>query len=246
MILHASYIPSFVIASVLIATWASYVALETVPRISVHRGLRRAIWIGISAFCLGGGIWSMHFVAMLAYDAPVAISYDPAVTGLSLVLPIVTAAIGFAYLQREADLRWGPSIAVGSLLGIAIVAMHYTGMEAMRMQGVMEFDFTIVLLSFAIAVSASIVALRMSFHHSGPAKRGIGAVLMGIAISGMHYTGMYAMTMRAGMSQMGIGAAIDRTSLGLGVTVITALILSTGWIAAIYDRTMSGGAGSVE
>lgn len=238
MIIEGSYVPGLVIASVMIAIWASYVALQTARRVRAHsRRSSRALWVALTALCLGGGIWSMHFVAMLAFEIPLAVGFDPGLTVLSLALPIVTAAVGFAYLARDPDPTWAQIVLIGVIFGVAIVAMHYTGMHAMRMAASMEFDFRLVALSFMIAVVASIAALRMSQHDRGPYKLALGSVLMGLAISGMHYTGMAALTLHEGAAHAAASAiAIDRTTLGIAVVLVFSVIIATAWGAATVDR----------
>jgi NO-binding membrane sensor protein with MHYT domain len=136
---------------------------------------------------MGGGIWSMHFVGMLAFSLPgIEISYDPFLTLLSLVIPIVVAAAAFAVVGRRPQAL----LASGFAMGLGISSMHYTGMAAMRMAAFMEYDPRWVVVSIVIAISASVVALWLAFRNTSAVQRLFAGFVMGLAISGMHYAAM--------------------------------------------------------
>jgi hypothetical protein len=119
-------------------------------------------WLAAATIAIGGGIWSMHFVGMLAFSLPgIEISYDPFLPLLSLVIPIVVAAAAFAVVGRRPQAL----LASGFAMGLGISGMHYTGMSAMRMAASIEYDTQWVLLSIVIAISASVVALWLAFRH---------------------------------------------------------------------------------
>ncbi|MBP1098245.1 PAS domain S-box-containing protein [Bradyrhizobium japonicum] len=198
-------------------------------------GRARRSWLVAAAIAMGGGIWSMHFVGMLAFSLPgIEISYDPFLTLLSLVIPIVVAAAAFAVVGRRPQAL----LASGFAMGLGISGMHYTGMAAMRMAALIQYDPRWVVLSILIAISASIVALWLAFRNTNAVQRLFAGLVMGLAISGMHYAAMEgamflptsAMARPAG--HLGVGQA----PLAFLLAGITIMILSIGIAAAVYDR----------
>jgi NO-binding membrane sensor protein with MHYT domain len=159
---HAAFHdPVLVALSILIAALASYTALNLATRMRAASGRSRRAWLVAAAIAMGGGIWSMHFVGMLAFSMPgTAISYDPFLTLLSLIFPVVVAAAAFAVVGRRPQAL----LASGLAMGLGIAGMHYTGMAAMRMAAFIESDPAWVVLSIVIAVSASVVALWLAFR----------------------------------------------------------------------------------
>ena len=179
--------PVLVALSILIAALASYTALDLATRMRAASGRARRAWLAAAAIAMGGGIWSMHFVGMLAFSLPgIEISYDPFLTLLSLVIPIVVAAAAFAVVGRRPQAL----LASGFAMGLGISGMHYTGMSAMRMAASIEYDPRWVVLSIVIAISASVVALWLAFRHTNAVQRLFAGLVMGLAISGMHYAAM--------------------------------------------------------
>jgi NO-binding membrane sensor protein with MHYT domain len=229
---------ALVALSVLIAIVASYTALDLGGRIQAATGKACYAWLLTAALAMGGGIWSMHFVAMLAFRLPgMEVSYDVGLTLFSLVFPILVTALGFFVVRRK---ETGPVALTisGVFMGLGIVAMHYTGMAAMRMPAALSYDPFLVALSVLIAIGASVAALWLAFRNTGLMQKLIGAVVMGLAISGMHYTAMHAAIFHA---HMAAGSAEGQHSLGqvhlaLGVSTATFLILLLALVAAIFDR----------
>jgi PAS domain S-box-containing protein len=188
---------SLVALSFVIACLASYTALNLACRVKTTSGKPRWYWLIGGAAAMGSGIWSMHFVAMLAFKLPVAVNYDVSLTLLSLTYAAIASGIALWLLSRQnSDLLL---LCSGSIsMGIAIAWMHYTGMAAMQIQAEIQYDFWRVCLSVAIAIGASMAALWLAFrfqqNNSATVRRQkiASAVVMGVAISGMHYTGMWA------------------------------------------------------
>ena len=238
---HVSYAWPLVLASLLVAVLAAYTALDLAARISTARSTQaRAWWLGGGALCMGVGIWSMHFVGMLAATLPVPVAYDPGLTLLSLLIAI--AASGFAlYLVSGADLT-RVRLGVGALgMGGGVAAMHYTGMAAMRMSPFIAYDPWLVLLSVVIAIGASGTALWIAFrlrgrtHHIVRLRAGSAGV-MGMAIAGMHYTGMAA----AGFPDGSLCGVLPGgwSGQGLAPLVITAAVavLAAAIVLSMLDR----------
>ena len=189
MLMSGSFDLSLVALSVVIATAASYTALDLAARVRVSRGRVRLAWLILAAVTMGGGIWSMHFVAMLAFVMPTAVTYDLGLTVLSLFVAVAVTGVGFLAVSLG-QVSWQGVAAGGLLMGAGICSMHYLGMAAMRMEAELTYDRLLVAVSFLIAAGASIVALRLSLASMSVTQQMGGAGAMGIAISGMHYTGM--------------------------------------------------------
>jgi NO-binding membrane sensor protein with MHYT domain len=155
--------PILVALSVLIAALASYTALDLGGRIKCNTGPVRFAWLAAAAVAMGGGIWSMHFVAMLAFMLPgVAVSYDITRTILSLLIPIVVTGVGFALASRPCAGRTSLAVS-GVVMGSGIAAMHYLGMSAMQVPADMSLDGWWVAVSLVIAVGAAMVAVWLAF-----------------------------------------------------------------------------------
>ena len=191
MVVTGTYDPYLVALSILVASFASYTALDLGGRVALAEGLTHRIWLAAAALTMGGGIWSMHFVAMLAFMLPMPMSYDVGLTVLSLVLAILVTGGGFYVISRPgaSPLRL---VLSGIFMGLGIVAMHYTGMAAMRGHVELSYDRLLVALSVIIAIGASTAALWLAFRTTDPGQKLVAAIVMGLAISGMHYTGMRA------------------------------------------------------
>jgi diguanylate cyclase (GGDEF)-like protein len=182
--------------SVVVAVLASYTALNLATRITASKGTSAIAWLLGGAFSMGTGIWSMHFIGMIAFSLPTPLGYDVAITLGSMLIAVLVS--GFAlYIVSRATLSWRRLLLAGVLMGSGICAMHYTGMAAMQMSPPIQYDPALFVASVGIAVAAAVAALWMAFTlraGAGGAKwaRLGSAVIMGFAITGMHYTGMAA------------------------------------------------------
>ena len=234
--LIASYDAWLVTVSVVVAVLASYAALDLSARISAApRGWGRARWVVGGAIAMGCGIWSMHFVAMLALRLPVPIRYDVTLTVLSLVVAIVAAGLALLLANRP-SMSAAVVAAGGVCMGIAIAGMHYTGMAAMVSPVAVHFHAGLWWLSIAIAVAASCAALVLAFrfkHDAGlwVAPRGAAAVIMGAAIAGMHYTGMAAAHFTRG-PDLDVAGVLATRDLAIAVVFGTSLILGLTFLSA--------------
>ncbi|MGQ0686208.1 MHYT domain-containing protein [Bradyrhizobium sp.] len=236
-----SHDPVLVALSILIAALASYTALDLATRMRAASGPASLGWLGAAAVAMGGGIWSMHFVAMLAFSLPgIAISYDPLLTLLSLAIPILVAAAAFVVVSQRPQAL----IVSGVGMGLAISGMHYTGMAAMRMAATIRYDSFWVAASIAIAIGASIVALRLAFHTTSVLQRAAAGMVMGAAISGMHYAAMQGSNFLPWEFVLGApGGAVGQQPLAFLVAGITIGVLVLGLAAAVYDRAFAERAG---
>ena len=237
MVVTGTYNPYLVALSILVAAFASYTALDLGGRMAATRGVAPRVWLMAAAIAMGGGIWSMHFVAMLAFKMPIPMSYDIGLTMLSLVVAIFVTGAGFYFLNRQG----APPLSLGFsgfIMGIGIAAMHYIGMAAMRKHAEISYDSLFVALSLVIAIGASTAALWLAFRTTDFGQKLVAAVVMGVAISGMHYSAMGGTTFAVhGPVHEGRGyAGLDPTNLALVVAGITFVILAFALIASLQQE----------
>ncbi len=237
MVVAGTYNPYLVTLSILVASLASYTALDLGGHVGAARGLARQAWLVAAAITMGGGIWSMHFIGMLAFVMPIPMSYDIGLTILSLVMAIVVTGGGFYVISRRgaSPLRL---VLSGIFMGLGIVAMHYTGMAAMQGHDELGYDSLFVSLSVVIAIGASTAALWLAFQTTDLGQKLIAALVMGLAISGMHYTGMRAaiFTAHGSVHEAPVSASLDQTNLALAVAGITFVILAFASIASLSEQ----------
>jgi len=237
MVVTGTYDPYLVALSILVAVFASYTALDLGGRVAAARGLARRVWLAAAAITMGGGIWSMHFVAMLAFIMPTPMSYDIGLTTLSLVVAMFVTGGGFYVISRHSGslLRL---VLSGIFMGLGIAAMHYTGMAAMREHVDLSYDRIFVALSLIIAIGASTAALWLAFRTTDLGQKLIAAVVMGLAISGMHYTAMGGTTFAAHgpVPEVHGYASLDHTNLALAVAGTTFVILASALIASLSEQ----------
>lgn len=240
-----------VVASVLIASFASYVALDLAKRVrTADRGVALTWWAG-GSIAMGTGIWSMHFVGMLAFSLPIALGYTKLLTFLSWVAAVAVSSVALWVAGRRGRLTL-PRIAGGSLaMGAGICAMHYTGMAAMDMVPGIVWDASLVAASAGIAVGASAAALLIFFWLREVGKlRGLlyqaaAAIVMGLAISGMHYTGMAAANFPEGTVCLSADA-LSGTTLGTLVVLATVILLTLTLFTSIVHARMQASSARLE
>ena len=239
--LTGSHDPLLVALSVVVAMAASFAALDLAGRVRASASRRAAgAWLATAALALGGGIWSMHFVGMLAFSLPVAVTHDPGLTVLSLVVAVLVTGLGFAAAWRRGGRGRRNLVLGGLLMGCGIAAMHYTGMAAMRVPADLRYDRAVVGASLLIAVGAATAALWLARRDATPWRRLGAAAIMGLAIAGMHYTGMAAAswTPHPGLHDAH-GRQLGHAGLAFGVTAITFLVLLLALAAASIDRRLA-------
>ena len=243
-VLAGTYDYRLVALSAFIAMLASYAALDLGGRVTASRGRLRLIWLTGGASAMGMGIWSMHYIGMLAYTLPVPVLYDWRTVLWSLLAAVAASAVALYVVSRKE--MGGAFIAVGSvLMGTGIAAMHYIGMEAMRLPAMCSYSPGLVLLSVALAIVISLVALWLTFRLRND-NRSLGwrklasAVVMGAAIPVMHYTGMAAVTFRSMAVQMDLTHSVQISSVGtVGIGGVTLLVLSLTILTSLMDRRFS-------
>jgi NO-binding membrane sensor protein with MHYT domain/signal transduction histidine kinase len=224
-----------VLLSFAVALFASYTALDMGTRLRRAAGKARKLWLGGSAVVLGGGIWSMHFVAMLAFNAGVPVGYDFGLTALSLLTAIAIVAVGFQIVTRP-----NPSIlrqiVAGCIVGCGVAAMHYTGMSALILPGAIHYDPLLVAASILVAIVAATAALWLTLNLTRPWQRIAAAVVMAVAVCGMHYTAMLATTIVVTPGKMTAVDPMSSTILAGAVAVGQFLILCLAMVCVFVDR----------
>jgi len=230
-----------VLLSVLIGAFASYVALDLAKRVNTDAKDRVASlsWWAGGSLALGTGIWSMHFVGMLAFSLPIALGYTKLLTFLSWLAGVAVSATALRVANCHA--LSGKRLLLGAAtMGGGICAMHYLGMAAMDMVPGIEWNPYLVAASAVIAVSASAVALLIFFwlREATPeralAYQVAAAIVMGIAISGMHYTGMAAANFRVGAYCLS-ATSLSGNTLGALVVILSVMLLALTLFASILD-----------
>jgi NO-binding membrane sensor protein with MHYT domain len=211
----------------------SLLGLTLATRARNESGAARTRWLAASAISIGGtGIWVMHFIAIMGFAVQgTPIRYDVPLTVLSAVVAIVMVGVGLLLASRAGE-RVVPLVGAGTLTGLGVAGMHYLGMAAMHMSADTSYDPAIVLVSVLIAVGASTVALWCTLRVEGPFATTAAALIMGIAVCGMHYTGMFSLSVRAlpeatGGAPEGLPAMSFLLPLIVGISLVTLGLLLT-------------------
>jgi len=239
--LIGSYNYGLVALSVLIAMFASYAALDLAGRVTAAGSWTRAVWLLGGAGAMGTGIWSMHYIGMLAFVLPIPVAYHWPTVLLSLLAAILASVIALYVVSRQ---KMDASRALsGSVpMGAGIASMHYIGMAAMRLPAMCQFNSFLVVLSVVFAILISLAALWITFHFRDE-KTGIGweklagAVVMGAAIPVMHYTGMAAASFTPSRIAADLSHAVNISILGTaGIAAVTFIVLGLALLTSSVDR----------
>ncbi len=241
-ILPATYDGWLVALSYVVAALASYTAIDLANRVREFRAEPRkaAAWLGGGAIAMGAGIWSMHFVAMLAYQLPVAVRYELWTTLASLLAAIVTS--GFAlFIVTHYTLSVPRLLLSGAVMGAGIGAMHYVGMASMRLDALVMYYAWPFALSVVNAIVCSTAALWLVARRAQADTRSrlLAAIVMGAAVSGMHYTGMYATVCVSTGGAAAATAGLDPGLLAMAIAVITLLIMGMALAVSLQSQLLS-------
>ena len=241
--LSGTYHPGLVLLSIFVAMMASYTALNLAGRVAHTEGRTSLGWLAGGAVAMGSGIWSMHFIGMLAFTLPVRLGYDLGITLLSLLAAIAVSAFALFMVTRK-TLTTRHLLGAGLLMGIGICGMHYMGMHALRMVPAIEYEPVRFAASVAIAMVASVAALWLAFTlrtgHSTLAqlKRAGAAVLMGLAVISMHYTGMEAAQFDAASICM-VKGGVDNDWLAVVVGMASVSLLTITLLLSVVDSRLA-------
>ena len=237
---HLHFFSAYGALSVSVAIFAAWTALDLLRQVPERQGNARLPWLITASVAMGGGVWSMHFIAMLGFNPGPSIGYAPVLTGASLGLALIGTALAFF----AASLGKGRVMLLcgGVIMGLSIAAMHYVGMAAIRTNALFIYAPTLVVASVLIAIAASTAALFAAEHQGGSGWRFLCALVLGLAVVGMHYTGMAAMTVVHGPS---IHHEMDTTSqlvLAFAVAGVSMFILIMAVVVSMLsqrDKLMS-------
>jgi diguanylate cyclase (GGDEF)-like protein len=240
--MHSSYSPWLVSLSIAVAILVSFTSLRLASRVAESNRAAGRAWLVLGAISMGVGIWAMHFIGMLAFSLPIQLRYDLGLTFGSLGAAILTS--GFAIkIASSSNLHFGRHAICSLVMGLGIVTMHYTGMSAIRIVPAISYDAALVAASVAIAITASFIALWLTFNlrrethrYIWPARLG-AAVVMGLAIAGMHYTAMAATQFQLGAFCRG-GVALDNGVLGIFIATASFALLTVTLITSVFDANL--------
>lgn len=235
-----SYNFNLVALSYLMIVFASYTSLQLSVCARETQDSSKKYWIAACGFIFGGGVWAMHFIAMLAYILPVQVGYDPWITFLSLLMVVVPACFSFSLANSKTGRVKRVSIG-GLALGLGIVCMHYTGMAAMRLNAQHQYDSKLVILSMLIAVVVSWVAITLVlWFGQADSKKFLvlkiaTAMVMGVAAAGMHYTAMAAVEFYplANPFPLDTQPILESGLLAIIISLFTIIIIGMSIIASI-------------
>ncbi|MBB3214711.1 diguanylate cyclase (GGDEF)-like protein [Herbaspirillum sp. Sphag1AN] len=238
----ANYDSILVILSYTVAVLASYTALDVSGRI--HSAQKNSIlwWQAGGAIAMGMGIWSMHFIGMLAFRLPIPLGYDWKITALSLSIAVL--ASGFALWRINQPQLSRTHLATSAIImGISIATMHYTGMAAMRMNPAIQYDIPLFIVSVVIAIVAAGAALWIAFNLRKNTRRvrllrGAASLVMGAAIVGMHYTGMAAANFPLDSVCTAANDGIGPGWLAVVVIVVTLAVLTIALLTSVLDARL--------
>ncbi|BAN34278.1 diguanylate cyclase/phosphodiesterase with PAS/PAC sensor(s) [Sulfuricella denitrificans skB26] len=240
--MHITWNYSLVFLSILVAMIGSFTALTHAQRMRESSGRAATLWMVSGSITLGLAVWSMHFIGMLAFHLPIPIAYDLTLTLLSVLPVILATLLGFRVL-REIRISTRLILVSGLVMGAGISAMHYTGMAALKMSPDIGYNPLSFALSIAIAIIASWGALLMMYQGEHIKLRPLlrfvlGAVIMGLAISGMHYTSLLGIIIPPGSMCLASGLRIEPNILAMLVSLTSLFWFGGGILATLFDQRM--------
>lgn len=241
--MSSSFNPFIVLLSIFVAVYVSYIVVGVCLRIAVSRRKSAIVWTVCGSISMGVGIWAMHFIGMLAFRLPIPVYYDVGLTSLSILPAIMASAIALFIIRLQSKLF--KFYAGALLMGLGISAMHYIGMAAMNMSPNIVYNPITVALSVVIAIGASGTALfllsyQIQHNQLNHSFKLLSALIMGLAITGMHYVGMFAASFSMdSMSHSSGGISLDRNILLVIVTLVTIFILFVTQLSTILDKKLS-------
>ncbi len=233
--------------SYLVATLASYTGLTLANKIFLANSSRLKNILHIGGACaLGSGIWSMHFIGMLAYNLKMPVRFDPGYTILSIIIAIMSAFAALS-VARSKTLQWRHVAISAVLLGTTICLMHYVGMHAIQMDAILRYEPVLFIASFAVAVISSAIALGLIFYFGRNKNpyivhlRILAALILGLGVCGMHFTGMAAANFLANdavcrVTDPELSFSINSEILALMVSLVTGLVVILALTVSIYNQ----------
>jgi NO-binding membrane sensor protein with MHYT domain len=244
MPITASYNYILVALSVFIGMSAVYAALDLAPRINAASGWARSAWLAGGGIAMGIGVWSMHFTGMLAFSLPVPVDYDWPTVLLSLLAGILAASFSLFVLSRE-TMGIIRIVSAGFIVGAGIIAVHNIGMRAMRMAAEYQYDFRLASLTVILAISVSLIGLWLGFRfrdetHGWTWRKIAGAVIVGAAISSVHYCAMAATTFLPSGPDSRVSHIMHISTIGaVAIAMATLVVQGVAILTSFVDRRSS-------
>src|SRR3984893_4524878 len=235
------YDSRLVLLSVLVAILASYTALDLGARVTSSRGRTRVYWMIGGATSMGIGIWSMHYLGMLAFSLPVPVQYDWPTALLSLLSGILGSAVALFVVSRS-TMGALQALIGGILQGASIAALHYIAMASMRLPADMRYSPALVTLSVMFAISGSLLSLWLTFFFRDEPtgwmlRRATSVLLMGVAIASMHYTAMAGASFSRSATVPDLSHSVSIASLGIaGFIAVSVMVPLLTLLASLADR----------
>ena len=218
----------------LMSCMGCFLGLRCTTRARAYQGAARARWLAAAALAIGStGIWVMHFIAMLGFTIPgQAIRYNVPITILSMVLAVVVVGIGtFIVGFREGT---GPLLLGGVIIGCGVATMHYVGMSAIRVQDSLAYNPLLFVASVIIAIIAGTAALWAALRLDTLLATIAASLIMGVAVSGMHYTGMAALRVYPAP-----GVAVSTSATASALAFLLPLILGLSMVGFIFSTVIA-------
>lgn len=212
-----------------------FLGLRCTTRARAYQGIARARWLTMAALAIATtGIWVMHFIAMLGFSIPgETIRYNVPVTILSMVIAVVVVGIGTFIVGFSRAGTW-PLVLGGLIIGLGVASMHYLGMAAIRVQDTLSYDPALVAASVVIAVIAGTAALWAALRLDTLWSTLVASLIMGVAVSGMHYTGMVALRVAAAP-----GLTVNTSATASASAFLLPLILGLSSIGFIFSAVIA-------
>lgn len=231
-----------VVLSIVIACVASFTALSMNKRAQENSFFHQNFWLALASIAMGFGIWSMHFVGMSAFSLPISMHYDRLLTVISILPAMFASFLAFYIANRPKKVLWLYAIA-GVIMGLGISAMHYVGMAAMKMDASYVYDKWLFIASIAIAIFVSFIALfifsALQKYMENRFIQLMTAIIMGLAVSSMHYTGMIAISFYVVPEHSFTATTADEIKISFIVASVTfgmILLLSLLFLSGLVDR----------
>jgi len=218
----------------LMSCMGCFLGLRCTTRARAYQGAARARWLAMAALAIGStGIWVMHFIAMLGFTIPdESIRYNVPVTILSMVIAVAVVGVGtFIVGFREGN---GPLLLGGVIIGCGVASMHYVGMSAIRVQDSLTYDPMLVAASVIIAVIAGTAALWAALRLHSLLSTIAASLIMGVAVSGMHYTGMAALRVYPER-----GVSVSTSATASAIAFLLPLILGLSMVGFIFSTVIA-------
>ncbi|TBN49889.1 bifunctional diguanylate cyclase/phosphodiesterase [Pseudomonas sp. BGI-2] len=245
VILNCAHNPFLVLLAYVVACATGFATLDITERVGhAEKPASQRLWCWIGAACLAGGIWAMHFISMLAFQAPIEIHYQLPITLISLLFALTASWLAMHTLSHPHPSFW-QTLRAAVWIGLGIATMHYVGMAAMRSNATAYYDPGLFVLSIVIAIGASLAALLISRHlreGSGVAHQLLkytASLVLGAGIVSMHFTGMAALNLVLPIDSLQpLPGDNNHLQLGLTVAMMTLLIIGSSISAALADKKL--------